>query len=176
MITDQMVVQKSGLVVYKAKAPGSFIDNLMQAFFGAKRSAIKQGVTGQVLSIELEEAIETLNMQNLDKAFMSARGNILKNIASAAGMPASIIMQETLTEGFGEGTEDAKKEAEYLDYIRSDMDPAYAFLDRICQRKGRLAFDIDKLKKHLETKATAEVVQPEEGEEPSKPRPFSAAS
>lgn len=136
MITDQMVVQKSGLVVYKATNPGSFIDNVMQTFFGAKRRAIKSGVTGQVLSIGETEAIETLNMQNLDKAFATARTNILKNIASACGMPASIIAQETLTEGFGEGSEDANKEIEYLEYIRTDMDPAYAFLDAICRRKS----------------------------------------
>lgn len=136
MITDQYVVQKAGLVIYKAQAPGSFIDNVMQTFFGAKRAAIKQGVTGQVLSIGTEEAIETLNMQNLDKAFSTARGNILRNIASATGMPASIIAQETLTEGFGEGSEDANKEIEFLEYVRTDMDPAYQFLDMVCRRKA----------------------------------------
>ena len=136
MITDQMVVQKAGLVVYKASNPGSFIDNVMQTFFGAKRRAIKSGVTGQVLSIGEQEAIETLNMQNLDKAFSTARTNILKNIASATGMPASIIAQETLTEGFGEGSEDANKEIEFLEYVRTDMDPGYAFLDAICRRKA----------------------------------------
>jgi len=136
MITDQYVVQKCGLLIYKAESPGNFIDNIMQAFFGAKRSAIKQGVTGQVLSIGVNEEVETLNMQNLHTAYESARTNLLKNIASAAGMPASIIMQETLTEGFGEGTEDANKEIEYLEFIREDMDPAYAFLDAICRRKA----------------------------------------
>lgn len=136
MITDQYVVQKAGLVIYKAESPGSFLDNVMQSFFGAKRSAIKSGVTGQVLSIGATEEIETLNMQNLDKAFGTARQNILRNIASATGMPASIIAQETLTEGFGEGSEDANKEIEFLEYVRTDMSPAYQFLDTICRRKA----------------------------------------
>lgn len=136
MITDQLVVQKAGLLVYKAEQPGSFIDNVMQSFFGQKRAAVKAGVTGQVLSIGVSEAIETLNMQNLDKAFSTARTNILKNIASAAGMPASIILQETLAEGFGEGAEDANKEIDYLNYIREEMDSAYSFLDAICRRKA----------------------------------------
>jgi hypothetical protein len=51
-------------------------------------------------------------------------------------MPASIIAQETLTEGFGEGTEDFKKEVQYLNYIRKDMEPAYTFMDRIVMRKA----------------------------------------
>lgn len=136
MLTDQMVVQKSGLLIYKAQSPSAFIDQIMQWFMGLKRSMLKQGNTGQVLSIGVDEAIETLNMQNLDTAFTTARTNVLRNIASAAGMPASIIAQETLTEGFGEGTEDFKKEVEYLDNIREEMDPHYAFLDEICNRQA----------------------------------------
>ncbi len=136
MITDQMVTQKAGLLVAKMATPGSFIDNVMQSMFGWKRSKIKAGATGQVLSIGIDEEIETLNMQNLDKAAEFARHNCIKNIATAAGMPASIIAQETLTEGFGEGTEDAKKEARYLDYIRQDAKAQYDFMDRIVMRKA----------------------------------------
>lgn len=136
MITDQMVTEKAGLLVAKLQAPGSFIDSVMQGMFQQKRLQIKSGTTNQVLQIGVEEAIETLNMMNLDKAANFARTNVLKNIASAAGMPASIIAQETLTEGFGEGTEDAKREAAYIDFLRNDMAEAYAFLDRIVMRKA----------------------------------------
>ncbi len=136
LITDQMVVQKAGLLIYNAESPGSAIDNLMLKIAGWKRQQIKSGVGGQVAQIGIEEKIETLNMQNLDGAFGMARTNILKNIAAAAGMPASIVTKETLAEGFGEGSEDAKEKARYINYIREDMAPAYAFMDRIVQRKA----------------------------------------
>jgi hypothetical protein len=136
LITDQWVTQKAGLLVYKAASPGSFIDNVMQTMFGWKRGQIKAGVTGQVLQIGIDEDAVSLNMQNLDKAAAFARDNCLKNIATAAGMPAAIVNNETLAEGFGEGTEDAKTIARFLDYIRQDMGPAYAFVDRIVQRKA----------------------------------------
>ena len=136
MVTDQLVTQKAGLLVAKMQTPGSFIDNIMKTMAGWKRSTINSGVTGQTLQIGTEESIETLNMQNLDKAAAFARDNALKNIASATGMPASLIRQETLAEGFGEGSEDAKKEAQFVSYIREDMNPAYAFLDRIVMRKA----------------------------------------
>lgn len=136
MITDQMVVQKAGMLVYKAQSPSSFVDNIMQWFMGLKRAALKQGTTGQVFSIGVDESIETLNFTNLEGPYNLARMNVLKNIATAAGMPASIIAQETLTEGFGEGTEDFKKEVEYLDNIRQEMAPHYRFLDAICNRKA----------------------------------------
>jgi hypothetical protein len=136
MITDQMVTQKAGLLVAKMESPGSIMDRISQTFFGDKRAKLKSGVTGQVLGIGEKDSIETLNMMNLDKAASFARNNVLKNIASAAGMPASIIAQETMVEGFGEGSEDMNKEIEYLEYIRSDMQPAYDFLDRIIMRKA----------------------------------------
>lgn len=136
MITDNMVTQKAGLIVYKAESPTSFITRMVQGFFGIKRALIKSGVNGQVLTIGADEAIETLNMQNLDHAYGAARMNILKNVASAARMPASIMAQETLTEGFGEGAEDMKKEIEYLDRIREEMDPGFEFVDKIIRRKA----------------------------------------
>lgn len=136
MITDHMVTQKAGLLVAKMEAPGSFIDNVMQSMFGWKRGAIKSGVTGQVVSIGVSEDVQTLNMQNLEGAAKFARDNCLKNIASAAGMPASIVNNETLAEGFGEGTEDAKQKAQYLNYVRESMKPAYDFMDKIVQRKA----------------------------------------
>ena len=134
MVTDQMVTQKAGLLVAKLKTPGSFIDNIMGSMFGVKRAQIKAGVTGQVLQIGIEEEVEALKLEHLAPAAEFARVNCIKNVATAAGMPASIIAQETLTEGFGEGTEDAKKEAAYLNDLREEMEPAYAFLDRLVQR------------------------------------------
>lgn len=134
MVTDQMVTTKAGLLVAKMKTPGSFIDNVMQAMAGWKRQQIKAGVTNQVLSIGVEESVEALNMEHLEPAARFARENAIKNIATAAGMPASIIAQETLTEGFGEGSEDAKKEAAYISDIRRELKPVYAFFDRIVQR------------------------------------------
>jgi hypothetical protein len=41
-----------------------------------------------------------------------------------------------LTTGFGEGSEDAKSEAKYVDNFRENMAPLYGFMDRIVQRKA----------------------------------------
>lgn len=136
MITDQMVTQKAGLLIYNAHSPGSVIDQLMLNMAGIKRAALKEGSTGQVAQIGVDELLGTLNMQNLDGAAGFARTNVLKNIASGAGMPVSIVNNETLTEGFGEGSEDAKMVIRHINYIREDMGPAYAFMDKIVQRKA----------------------------------------
>lgn len=134
MITNDMVTKKAGLLIAKKESPGAFIDKIMLQMANWQRGKLKSGQVGQVMTIGVTEAIETLNMQNLDGAFGMARTNVIKDIATAVGMPASIIAQETLTEGFGEGTEDAKKEAAYLNDVRKELDPDYAFMDKIVQR------------------------------------------
>ena len=135
-ITDQYVTLKCGLLIAKMKPGGSIINSRMMSMFGAKRSQLKGGVTGNVLSIGHEEAIESLNFQNLEGPARMARENILKNIATAAGMPAKMLDQETLVSGFGEGAEDAKQIARYIDRMRIEMQPIYSFFDDIVMRRA----------------------------------------
>jgi hypothetical protein len=133
MLTDDMVTKKAALLVTKMETPASFIDGLMQNFFGMKRAKLKEGVMGQVLQIGPDDSVETLNFTNLEGPYKLVRENVLRNIATACSMPASLIAQETMVEGMGEGTEDTKKEVEFLNFIRTDMQPAYDFLDVIAQ-------------------------------------------
>lgn len=136
MIADDMVLTKLGLLVAKQKSPGSVVNRVMQAVAGIKRSLLKQAQTGQVLSIDIEESVETLDMQNVDGAGTYARTNCLKNTATAADMPAMLLENETLTEGFGEGTEDAKLIAGYVDGFRIEMQPLYAWFDNVVQYRA----------------------------------------
>jgi len=47
-----------------------------------------------------------------------------------------MINKETMVEGFGEGTEDAKDKARYIDGIRMELAPLYNFFDNICMRRA----------------------------------------
>lgn len=136
MITDDMVSKKAGLLIAMIKSAGSIIDNIMIRMQAIKRSLLREAVVDNVLSIGQDDKIETLNMQNLDGAYGMARKDIIENIATAADMPAKILLQETFAEGFGEGTEDAKYMAKYIDRIREEMDPLYRFFDRIVQYRA----------------------------------------
>ena len=136
MRADDMVSRKAGLLVAKMKQPGSIIDNAMQTLFGQKRQLLKEAETSQVLGIDTDEAIETLNMQNVNNAMDASRSNILKNIAVGADMPAKLLDNETFVEGFGEGTEDAKNIARYIDGVRIEMQPLYDFFDDLVRLKA----------------------------------------
>jgi hypothetical protein len=136
MIADDMIELKLGLIVAKMKSPGSVINKAMQALQGLKRAILKEGQTGNVISIGIEEEIATLDMQNVDGAGTFARSNILKNAATASDMPAVMLENETLTEGFGEGTEDAKNIARYINTTRQDADPIYSWFDNIAQYRA----------------------------------------
>lgn len=136
MIADDLIATKLALLIAKQQAPGSVIDKVMGAVAGLKRNLLKQAQTGNVLSIGTEETIETLNMQNVDGAGTFARTNILKNIATAADMPAKLLENETMVAGFGEGTEDAKNIARYIERIREKMAPLYAWFDNVVQYRA----------------------------------------
>ena len=131
MVADDMIAAKLGLLISKQKSPGAVIDKFMLAVSAIKRQLIKWGITGQVLSIGTDEEIETLNMQNVDGAGEYSRTNILKNVATAADMPAKLLENETMVAGFGEGTEDAKNIARYIERFRTLMNPIYAWIDNI---------------------------------------------
>ena len=131
MITDDLVTKKAGVFIAMLKTAGAIIDKIMAASAAMKRLFVQQATNGNVISIGVDEKIETLNMQNIDGAYGMARKNILENIAVSADMPAKLLNSETFAEGFGEGTEDAKHVAGYIDGIRRKMEPLYAFMDRI---------------------------------------------
>lgn len=136
LITDDLITRKAGVFISKMKQPGSIVDNVMQRVWSNKRAIVKEAETGNVISIGLDENIDTLNLQNLDGAYGMARTNILKNIATAADMPAKLLENETMVAGFGEGTEDAKNIARYIDGVRTKMGPLYAWFDRIVQHRA----------------------------------------
>jgi hypothetical protein len=136
MVTDDMVTRKAGVLVAKMQAPGSIIDRMMVSLMGTKRKMLQEARTDNVLGIGVDESIETLNMQNVHNAGTFARTNILKNIATAADMPAKLLENETMVLGFGEGEEDAKNIARYVERERVKMRPVYDFFDHIVQHRA----------------------------------------
>lgn len=136
MRTDDMVSVKGGLLVTKIQGPSSVVNNMMQKLSGIKRMMLKRGKTGEVLQIGDKDNIESIDLSNLEKPLDSARKHILENIAAAADMPAIILNSETFAQGFGEGTEDARSVAVYIDNIREWLDPLYAFFVRVCQYRA----------------------------------------
>lgn len=136
MITDDMIEVKVGVIVAKIKQVGSAINNAMMKLLGTKRAVVKEAETGNVINTGHEDSIESLNLQNMEAPHKLARHNILENIASAAGMPAKLMTEETLAEGFGEGTEDAKAIARYIDGVRKDMQPLYDYFDKIVRHRA----------------------------------------
>jgi Anti-CBASS protein Acb1-like len=138
MIADDMIATKNGLLVAKMKPPGSVVSKLMQRIAAIKRMLLKAAHVGQVLSVDHDEDITTLNMQNVDGAGTFARDNILKNAATAADMPAKLLQNETMIGGMAEGTEDAKSIAKYIDSVREELKAEYEWFDNIVRYRAWL--------------------------------------
>ena len=134
LITDDMVTRKAGVLVAAIKSAGSILDSMMQKVGLQKINLIKQAETDNVIQVGQDDKVESLNMQNLDAAYGAARSNVIENISSAVPMPAKLMNDETFAEGFGEGVEDSKAVAQYIDDLRKQMGPLYAFMDMVMQR------------------------------------------
>lgn len=136
MIADDMIAAKLALLIAKQKAPGSVINRIMTQIAGMKRALLKRAFNGQVMSIDIDEDIATLDMTNVDGAGTYSRGNILKNCATAGDMPAKLLENETMVGGMAEGSEDAKVIATYIDRIRIWMEPLYRYFDNIVRYRA----------------------------------------
>lgn len=136
MVTDDLVTFKAGLLIAKQKPAGSIVNRLMQTAAGIKREYLQQGASGNVLSIDIDESIEAINLTNTDTAMGKARDNIIANIAAASDVPAILLKDEAFTQGFGEGTEDAKAIVQYVSGIRDDMASLFAFFDKIVMHRA----------------------------------------
>lgn len=131
MIANDMVQTKLGVLITKTESPGSIVTEQMGLMQRAKLWLLKQAKTNQVISVGKEEDVATLDMQNVDGAGSYSRTNILKDIATSADMPAIMIENETLAAGFADGTEDAKIVARFIESVREEMEPEYAWFDNI---------------------------------------------
>jgi hypothetical protein len=136
MTVDDLVSLKSGLLIAKITQPGSIVNKLMSQAAGAKRQLLQEAQTGNVLSIQPDESIESINLQNTDKAMTTARDNIIANIAAASDVPALLLKDEAFTQGFGEGKEDSKAVAQYIEGIRNDMHSLFMYFDNIVQHRA----------------------------------------
>lgn len=131
MIADDIVSRKVAVIVAKMKTPSSIINNMMNIAAGIKRNILKESKNDNVISIDPEESIESLNLQNLEGPARYARENIINNIAISNSMPPSLLKADNFGSG-GEGAdEDSKAVAQYISSIREWLEPLYRFTDNI---------------------------------------------
>lgn len=129
MVADNLVMVKSGVLVAKIAQPGSIIDRVQTAAQNIRLNILKGARTGNTVSIKPDEAIESLDLHYLD--YQKQRQNILETIALSLDMPAQFLTSDSLSQGFGEGEEDAKLISSYIDRVRLDMKNLYDFMDNI---------------------------------------------
>lgn len=136
MLANGMVALKAGVLIAKVESPSSAVDRIMAGFLSNKRAIVKEAQTGNVINISTNEEITSIDLQNVDNAINAVRKNIIEDIAAGAGMPAKLLLDDTFAVGFGEGSEDSKAIAQYLNTIRTWLQPIYEFLDRCTMHRA----------------------------------------
>ncbi|ELU6036697.1 DUF1073 domain-containing protein [Salmonella enterica] len=131
MVANNLVAKKAGVLVAKTEQNGSVASGIMAAATGKKRENVKISENEGVLSIGLKDDIESLNLQNIDKALSTARDNIISDIAAGSDVPAILIKEEAFSNGFGEGKEDSKAISQYVDGVRQVIEPVMDYFERL---------------------------------------------
>lgn len=135
-IANNQVAHKAGVLIAKIKQASSTANRMMQVFSTLKAEKLRISGNENVITIGESEDVSSLNLQNVDSSLHGVRQSILEDIAAAASMPAQILKAETLAQGFGEGTEDAKQIAQYVTRLRRWLRPVYGFCDAVTMRRA----------------------------------------
>ncbi|MXV43475.1 DUF1073 domain-containing protein [Saccharibacter sp. 17.LH.SD] len=135
-IANNQVARKAGVLIAKLKQPTSIANRAMQVFSTEKAEKLRISANENVITIGHDEDVATLNLMNVDSSLSGVRQHILEDIAAGATMPAQILKAETLAQGFGEGTEDAKQIAQYVSRVRRWLKMIYGFCDAVAMRRA----------------------------------------
>jgi|SRR5580765_255706 len=134
MVADQIATVKAGVLVAKTKqTSGSNVDRGIMAMFARKREVVKEAKSGNVISIDVDESIESVDLANMSTALEVARMNILETIAAAASMPGRLLTSQAFAQGFSDGSEDSKAIALFIELERSRLNLLYDFMTNIVQ-------------------------------------------
>lgn len=131
MEANDLVSQKAGVLVAKVSQNGSIANGIKAAASMFKREVIKLARNKGVISIGPQDEVESLNLQNIDKALNAARDNIISDIASGSDVPAILIKEEAFSKGWGEGSEDSKAISQYIDGVRQKIEPVMDFFEEL---------------------------------------------
>lgn len=131
MQADDLVSQKAGVLVARVKPNGSIANGIMAAASRFKREVVKAARNSGVISVGTEENIESLNLQNIDKALTTSRDDIISNIATGSDVPAILLKEEAFSKGFSEGSEDSKAISQYIDGVRQKIEPVMDYFEKL---------------------------------------------
>lgn len=133
MVANDLVSQKAGVLVAKVAQNGSVMNGIMAAATGKKREFVKEARNKGVISIGQNDAIESLNLQNIDKALTTSRDSIISDISSGSDVPAILIKEEAFSQGWSEGAEDSKAISQYIDGVRQLIEPVMDYFEHLVQ-------------------------------------------
>jgi len=89
LITDNLVLIKSGVLVAKVSGSGAPADQIQRQSMLQKLNFLKKARTGNTLQVNPNEEIESLDLHNID--YQAVRANCLQNVALSLDMPTSFL-------------------------------------------------------------------------------------
>lgn len=136
METDRFITRKAGVLIEKIAQTTSQVNKVFEDTSRVRREMVRSARTGNVISTGPQDDITSLNLTNIDGAAGYARSNSIDMCAASASMPAILLRENTFAQGFGEGTEDSKAVADYIEGVQKWLHPVHEYLDNIAMRRA----------------------------------------
>lgn len=134
-LAEIKLTHKLGVLVIHHENPGNAITQQMEGVNLLKRAMIKMADVNNDILMGREDAVEAINLTNAQEVLTTLRDACLTDIATAAGnMPASLLRNESLAQGNGDGTHDKEKEDLYFVETQKSLAATYKWADEIVQR------------------------------------------
>lgn len=134
-IAEVKLATKLAVLVIKTENTGNVLDRFMEKINIIKKAKVTNANVFEDLIIGREDDVKSMDLKDAQGMLEELRKNCLIDIATSAGnMPASLLRNESLAAGSGDGTHDKEKEDLYFIETQKSMKESYAFVDDIVMR------------------------------------------
>lgn len=124
------IARWTGVVIHKQDAPG-LNAGLSHQVRAENISALKQIDAESVVSVGLKDSVENLQFDHVEDA-MKARQAIIEDIASGAGVPSKLLLEDSFASLMSSGSEDFKAVIQWIEaYQRNELEPWIKYLWRV---------------------------------------------
>lgn len=132
VIALERAATKAGSIIYKSREAGSILTATSAQALRKNLDIIRNMQNDGIASIEKDASIELFNLTGISEidAIINQLNTIL--LMALSDTPANILLNDKLSQGFGEGSEDMKANVMLIESYREKfVKPLYDFIDKV---------------------------------------------
>lgn len=128
--TFQRICKFTGVIIHKQESP-ALNQGMSHQVRAGNISALKNLDAESVVSVGAKDSIENLQFDHVEDA-MKARQAIIEDIASGAGIPSKLLLEDSFASLLSSGSEDYRAVVQWIEaYQRKEIEPLLRYMWRV---------------------------------------------